>query len=78
MSDSEQNAAALSVPLPRRARSENGTAPPVWPLAQSVDTISIPLQAKCAREDRSDGVCCKELKDDDDRTLIDPDVVRDV
>ncbi|KIJ36894.1 hypothetical protein M422DRAFT_91520, partial [Sphaerobolus stellatus SS14] len=25
-----------------------------------------------------DGVCCKELKDEDDRQLLNPDVVRDI
>ncbi|KAJ7749367.1 VIT family-domain-containing protein [Mycena olivaceomarginata] len=33
--------------------------------------------ARCSRHVRPDGVCCKELKGDD-RTLIDPDIVRDV
>ncbi|KAG1750399.1 VIT family-domain-containing protein [Suillus paluster] len=53
------------------------TKPPVWPLDAS-GTITPPLPAKCDRNDRQDGVCCKELKDEDDRTLVDPDVVRDV
>jgi len=35
------------------------------------------MPARCSRHVRPDGVCCKELKGDD-RTLIDPDVVRDV
>jgi hypothetical protein len=37
-----------------------------------------PLTSKCARNDRADGICCKDLKGEDERTLIDPDVVRDV
>lgn len=37
-----------------------------------------PLQAKCTRHSNPGGICCKELKDDDERTLIDPDIVRDV
>jgi vacuolar iron transporter family protein len=53
------------------------TKPPVWPLDSS-GALTPPLPAKCDRNDRSDGVCCKDLKDDDDRTLIDPDIVRDV
>jgi len=78
MSDSETTVTAPSIPLPRHTRPDNETTPSVWPLDRPTDTISVPLPAKCAREDGSDGVCCKELKDDDERTLIDPDVVRDI
>jgi len=39
--------------------------------------VSTPAAAKCSRTSRADGVCCKELVDEE-RTLIDPDVVRDV
>ncbi|KZT61511.1 DUF125-domain-containing protein, partial [Calocera cornea HHB12733] len=34
-----------------------------------------PLAQKCGRVD---GVCCKDLKGEDERTLLDPDVVRDI
>ena len=40
--------------------------------------MSTPLPIKCDRHGRPDGVCCKDLKDEDDRQLIDPDIVRDV
>lgn len=53
------------------------TKPPVWPLGAG-GTITPPLPARCDRHDRLDGVCCKDLKDEDDRTLIDPDIIRDV
>lgn len=39
--------------------------------------MTTPLAAKCAVSSRDNGVCCKELIKDD-RTLIDPDVIRDV
>lgn len=53
------------------------TKPPVWPLGAS-GTLTPPLPSRCDRHDRLDGVCCKDLKDEDDRTLIDPDIIRDV
>jgi VIT1/CCC1 family predicted Fe2+/Mn2+ transporter len=51
----------------------------VWAIDSSATTEQPPLGAKCARHvnDRN-GVCCKELKDDDERQLVDPDIVRDV
>lgn len=57
-----------------------GRKPPVWSISERApDASPAPLPAKCDRhEPHRSGVCCKELKDDDDRTLIDPDVVRDV
>lgn len=68
-----------SVPLPRQnnTQSKNSTKPPVWPLESRAGGEPVPLPAKCAREEHS-GVCCKELRGDDERTLIDPDVVRDM
>ena len=45
----------------------------------SVGGLETPLLAKCDRHStRRDGVCCKELKGEDERSLVDPDVVRDV
>jgi VIT1/CCC1 family predicted Fe2+/Mn2+ transporter len=40
--------------------------------------LSPTLNEKCDRLGRQDGICCKELKGEDDRTLIDPDVIRDI
>ncbi|KAJ8516704.1 hypothetical protein ONZ45_g6014 [Pleurotus djamor] len=68
---------ATAVPLPSR-NSTIKTKPPVWPLDEASSLQPTPLPSKCARNSRAGGVCCKELKDDDERTLIDPDVVRDV
>jgi len=67
-----------TVPVSLRDRETNTTTkPPVWPL-DSTEPHTSPLLAKCGRNDRRDGICCKDLKDDDDRTLINPDIVRDV
>ncbi|TCD63423.1 hypothetical protein EIP91_005423 [Steccherinum ochraceum] len=73
---------APSVTLPRRGADLCGSVnkkPPVWPIADSVTTEPAPLPAKCDRHiPGREGVCCKDLRDDDERTLIDPDVIRDV
>ncbi|KAG2078545.1 membrane fraction protein [Suillus decipiens] len=66
----------VAVSLPTREGNVN-TKPPVWPLDAS-GTLTPPLPARCDRHDRQDGICCKDLKSDDDRTLIDPDIIRDV
>ena len=79
------------VRLPPRSPIENSSKPPVWAITnvegdrptptedgESAPLLA-PLPAKCARHtDERLGVCCKELKGDDERTLIDPDVVRDM
>lgn len=74
---SSNPAAAPSVALPPRDSQVKTNKPPVWPIEASATPDATPLAAKCARDSRTDGVCCKELKNDD-RHLIDPDVVRDV
>ena len=82
---SAQGSAAPSVPLPHRNNAaDTGTSkkPPVWSISDrgpAAASVPVPLPAKCDRHvpGRS-GVCCKELKDDDERTLIDPDIVRDM
>lgn len=66
----------VTVSLPHREANPKAK-PPVWPLNSS-GSLTSPLPAKCDRNDRRDGVCCKDLKDEDDRTLIDPDIIRDV
>lgn len=56
-----------------------GTMNPVWTLTRSeTRSVTTPLISKCDRHDREGGVCCKELKSDDERRLVDPDIVRDV
>ncbi|KAG1872951.1 VIT family-domain-containing protein [Suillus subalutaceus] len=78
---STSTAVTTVVPLPvnRDAISSSSVnkQPPVWSL-DSNGTSTPPLTEKCDRLGRQDGVCCKELKGEDDRTLIDPDVVRDI
>ncbi|PFH53488.1 hypothetical protein AMATHDRAFT_137411 [Amanita thiersii Skay4041] len=67
-----------SVPLPPRTEHPGGQArPPVWPIDHSENGVETPLIAKCAQSTRADGICCKQLKSEE-RTLINPDVVRDV
>ncbi|KAF8266894.1 VIT family-domain-containing protein [Lactarius quietus] len=72
--------APVSVRLPRA--TANGTLtknkPPVWAIDSSGPSVQSPLLAKCARHNREGEVCCQELKGEDERQLIDPDVVRDV
>src|SRR6266702_5103170 len=72
--------APASVRLPRA--TANGTLtknkPPVWAIDTSGPSVQTPLPAKCSRHNREGEVCCQELKGDDERQLIDPDVVRDV
>jgi hypothetical protein len=72
---SSETNGSFAVPLPHRDASV-GSKPPVWSLVSPHGNV--PLPAKCDRHGREGGVCCKELKDEDDRTLINPDIVRDV
>lgn len=75
---------APSVPLPRRENNassdtQNDNHPPIWAVQPAHPSVEAPLPVKCDRYNiRREGVCCKELKGDDERSLIDPDVVRDV
>ncbi|KAF8597533.1 DUF125-domain-containing protein [Ceratobasidium sp. AG-I] len=72
---------ALRVSLPKRKQSDSmldSNRPPLWSLNSGL-SADAPLPAKCDRHSNErEGVCCKELKGDDERELIDPDVVRDV
>ena len=85
-SQPEQQTGAPSVPLPnRRSRVELNTLhksqPPIWSVeeAPGPDMPRAPLQAKCAAHgEERHGVCCREMIGEDERQLIDPDVVRDV
>ncbi|KAG0699615.1 VIT family-domain-containing protein [Suillus ampliporus] len=76
MASESNSSSPVAVSLPNR-EGNTQAKPPVWPLDTS-GTLTPPLLAKCDRNDRRDGVCCKDLKDEDNRTLIDPDVLRDV
>ncbi|KIY70251.1 DUF125-domain-containing protein [Cylindrobasidium torrendii FP15055 ss-10] len=68
---------APSVALPGRDSTNKANKPPVWAINDAAGTQTAPLTAKCDRDERPNGVCCKDLKADDQH-LIDPDVVRDV
>ncbi|KAG8768932.1 hypothetical protein FRC12_005266, partial [Ceratobasidium sp. 428] len=73
--------AVMRVSLPKRKTSDeqlNSNRPPLWAI-NSGENVDAPLPSKCARNSEGrEGVCCKELKGDDERDLIDPDIVRDV
>ncbi|CAE6524535.1 unnamed protein product [Rhizoctonia solani] len=78
-SSSSSSPTAQRVPLPKKQGSNDklvNSKPPVWALNSSSEHEA-PLPSKCDRNTR-EGVCCKELKGDDERNLIDPDIVRDV
>ncbi|EDR10487.1 uncharacterized protein LACBIDRAFT_325140 [Laccaria bicolor S238N-H82] len=76
-SDSSTSSAPTLVPLPPREQAPSKLQkPPVWPLTAH-SGVSTPITAKCDRVERENGVCCKELITEQ-RTLVDPDVVRDV
>jgi hypothetical protein len=85
-SNSTPHQPAIAVALPQRPRSSedsnhaHNNRPLVWSLEQSsaANAPQVPLLAKCAKHDQPGGVCCKELKDDDERNLVDPDIVRDM
>ncbi|PIL29130.1 transporter [Ganoderma sinense ZZ0214-1] len=79
MSDASTSAPSVRLPHRRGSDTLGSNKPPVWSISESACSQPAPLPAKCDRhEPGRSGVCCKELKGDDERTLIDPDVVRDV
>jgi vacuolar iron transporter family protein len=69
-----------SVPLLRASAGAGLTRnkPPVWAIDPSGPSVQTPLLTECARHTREGGVCCQELKGEDERRLIDPDIIRDV
>lgn len=79
MSDPSTSAPSVRLPQRRGSDAVGSNKPPVWSINESASSQPAPLPAKCDRhEPGRSGVCCKELRGDDERTLIDPDVVRDV
>ncbi|KIL68402.1 hypothetical protein M378DRAFT_881280 [Amanita muscaria Koide BX008] len=77
MPSEHQSDQPAAVPLPARRGGTTQTKPPIWPIDNAENGVETPLIAKCAQSSRPDGVCCKELRQEE-RTLIDPDIVRDV
>lgn len=69
-----------SVKLPKRKDVSVEGHAPVWSITrgEETDTPSAPLAALCAQHERPNQVCCRELKGEDERHLIDPDIVRDL
>jgi hypothetical protein len=71
------------VKLPKRTEAVKNASErePVWSLStggNSYGTAQPPLKAMCDVHARPDAVCCRTLKGDDERALLDPDVVRDI
>ncbi|CAD6570990.1 MAG: hypothetical protein TREMPRED_000087 [Tremellales sp. Tagirdzhanova-0007] len=76
-----------AVPLPHTSRPKptatvwtiNNALPPSRERQlEGILESSPPLSTKCAVHEREDGQCCKDLKGDDERHLISPEIVRDV
>jgi len=63
-----------AVPLPRGTNAQK--KPVVWHTNPPEHSTELP-PGKCVSTTRTDGICCKDLNEEE-RTLIDPDVVRDV
>jgi len=73
----ESQLSNAAVPLPRSANIHK--KPVVWPInppEHATEVLSASL-GKCVNTTPPDGVCCKDLNEEE-RTLIDPEVVRDV
>ncbi|BGP53180.1 hypothetical protein JCM8202_003696 [Rhodotorula sphaerocarpa] len=69
-----------AVALPKRPQRDDGeSSAPVWSLDSTATTAAeVPLSAKCDLHNRERTVCCRDLKSDDERHLVDPDIVRDI
>lgn len=50
----------------------------VHPLHSRYDSSRRPTASKCDQHNRERTICCRDLKGDDDRNLVDPDIVRDI
>ncbi|GAA5982614.1 hypothetical protein JCM5350_002120 [Sporobolomyces pararoseus] len=70
-----------AVALPKRAPQDQ-TSRPVWSLDSGPQTpggsSEVPLASKCDVHNRERTVCCRDLKGDDERALVNPDIVRDI
>ncbi|KAM0749632.1 DUF125-domain-containing protein [Meredithblackwellia eburnea MCA 4105] len=73
-----------AVALPSRPKSNAPAGAPVWSLSEAPQTPGgsaspqVPLASKCDVHQRERTICCRDLKGDDERSLIDPDIVRDI
>jgi len=71
----ESQLSNAAVPLPRSANIHK--KPVVWPIDPPEHETESAFLGKCVNTTPPDGVCCKDLIEEE-RTLIDPDIVRDV
>ncbi|GAA6030111.1 hypothetical protein JCM8097_009266 [Rhodosporidiobolus ruineniae] len=69
---------AVALPKRQKPASDNASSAPVWSLEGSASAAQVPLAAKCDLHNRERTVCCRDLKGDDERSLVDPDIVRDI
>lgn len=69
----------LSDAVPLQRTTKNPQKPMVWPINPPNSELSqeSPSSNKCVNTSHPDGVCCRDLFQEE-RTLIDPDIVRDV
>lgn len=91
---SSSTAVSNAVPLPKHDKTKTqSSSNPVWQVdnsaadanvptnrAETLDQLLLPtdpLNTKCSVHER-EGQCCKDLKGEDERYLISPEVVRDV
>ena len=73
-----------SVQLPRRDEAivQAALRNPAWAITEGhekatyPDAAELPVPQKCQAEGRPDKVCCRSLKGDDERTLVNPAVVK--
>lgn len=92
-SSKQTTAPPLSMPINRKSSSngvnqDNPQPPSVWAYTNEESNenderpssaVSItPTLDKCDKHRRPQAICCRDLKGDDDRHLIDPDIVRDI
>lgn len=83
-----QTDSSASVPLPSRkagSTAAGATGKSVWAINNAPDAAAQEQQAagaapltECDKHNRPQAVCCRELRGDDERHLIDPDIVRDI
>ena len=73
--------AMAAVPLPAR-QTRSPAFESVWPVATAADahlpTSTAPSRSSCDKDHRPEHVCCRDLIGAEERTLISPQVARDL
>ncbi|KAG0664374.1 hypothetical protein C6P46_001419 [Rhodotorula mucilaginosa] len=73
---------AVALPKRQHRHDAESSSAPVWSLESTAGNgngnAEVPLAAKCDLHNRERTVCCRDLKGDDERHLVDPDIVRDI